>query len=586
MSAHRARALPVRAGRALRAAVLGLALAAAAGAAARASEPWFEDVAAAAGLQGAEGGRISFADLDGDGWPDLIVGCRLVYLNRAGGPAASGGRRFVAAGALFSEDAPPVQCVQVGDVDGDGHAEVFVGRMGRGSARGVDPALLRNELWCSDGRGGWRRLETSGLEQHAETTTSACFVDVDADGVLDLFVANAYVAYGQSLEAFADRLYRGRGDGTFEDVTAEAGLLGVAAPGRPDSRRPSYGVAHTDWNQDGRQDLLALSYGRQYNRLWRNDGGLRFTDVAAATGFDGDAERSGVYPPGIQRPTEPWFRTAGNTFDAAVADFDGDGDLDVFLAEIAHWWAGPSSDRSSLLENLGPEAGLIFRRRPELTIRPHAGPHWNEGDMHAGWLDADGDGLLDLLLASSDYPDEQLLRLYRQRPDHTFEDATERLGVRWRNATQISLADFDRDGALDIAVATSAHRLPAAERAHKSLQVGLLRNLGPARHGHRFLGLRLRGGGRGAANADAVGARVTVWAGGRRQMREVYGGLGHAGHRDDTTLVFGLGEAERVELLEVRWPDAAGTIQRFAGLVANRFYLLRQGGEPEPLGAD
>ncbi len=534
-----------------------------------AEPPLFEDVRAAWGLAGERGAHVSFADLNADGLPDAAIDRTRIFLNR--------GDRFERAAGIPAE-VGRADSVQFGDLDGDGFADAFLGRY-----EGV------NDVFLGDGAGGFRRVPAPGLAERCETTISSCFVDVDADGALDVFVAAGYVAYGTSLEAHPSRLYRGRGDGTFEDVTERAGLLGVAAPGTPASRRPTYGVAHTDWNNDGRQDLIACSYGRQANRLWRNDGGGRFTDVAPEIGFDGDEDRSGTYAPEVKArlgvSDEPAFRAHGNTFDAAVADCDSDGDMDVFLAEIAHWWAGPSSDRSTLLLNLGPAAGFRFARRPDLLPpRPRATARWNEGDRHAGWLDVDNDGRLDLLIASSDYPDDQMLRLYRQRPSGDFEDWTGRLGFRWLNASQISLADFDRDGATDILVATNDVRLTPERRARHDLSVGLFRNRAAAASGNRFLSLRLRGrGGRpgsGGSNRDAVGARVTiVLPDGSRQTREVHGGLGHAGHRDDAECRFGVGRWARVDRLEVRWPNAAGAVQVFRNVAAGRFYLLEEGGD-------
>jgi len=537
----------------------------------------FEDWSERAGLRGVHGSRVSFADVDGDGFPDAVVGCTKVLLNEGGRKL----RRSERAAQLETEATRGTAFVQLGDVDGDGDLDLLVGRdldlLVEDGKLPDDAAALRTELWLGDGRGGFARRERSGLGAALESSKSACFVDFDRDGRLDVFIGNSYVVYGASLEAFPDRLFRGRGDGTFEDVTERSGLLGVAETGRADSRRPTYGVSHTDWNDDGRQDLLVMTYGRQWNRLWRNDGDGRFTDVAPETGFDGDADRSGQYPAGSDRTKEKPFRANGNTFDAAVADFDGDGDMDCFLAEIAHWWAGPSSDRSMLLENLGAPGGFKLRRDPaRIPPRPHASERWNEGDLHAGWLDVDNDGFLDLAVASSDYPDEQVLRLYRQRPDgsRAFDDWTDRLGFRWVNASQISLGDFDRDGATDILVGTSHMRLTPEQRAARDLSAGLFRNRAAAAAGNRFLTLRLGGG-------QAIGARVTLVAGGRRQTREVSGGLGHAGHRDDTDCRFGVGKAAKADRLEVRWPDAAGTVQVFEGVETDRFYRLAKGGKLE-----
>ncbi|MGD8452405.1 MAG: CRTAC1 family protein [Phycisphaerae bacterium] len=528
--------------------------------------PLFENVAAAVGLGGVESNRVAFADFDGDGVPDALIGSTRVFLNRDG--------RFVRSehdGVLAPEGTTAPSVAQVGDVNEDGRFDLYLGYYAENKPEAAD--VPRNAIWLGDGHGGFRRLDESGVGRLAETNITACFVDYDRDGHLDLFVGNAYVAYGDSYEAFPDRLWRGRGDGTFVDVTESAGLLGIAETGQRDSRRPTYGVTHTDWNNDGHQDLLVATYGRQWNRLWRNNGDGTFTDVGAETGFDGDEERSGEYPPEVEREKEEPFRANGNTFDCAVADFDGDGDMDCFLAEITHWWAGPSSDRSTLLVNEGPAAAFRFKRDAARIERQHSVEHWNQGDLHAGWLDVDNDGRLDLLIASSDYPDEQLLRLYHQEEGGRFVEWTERLGCTWINASQISLGDFDRDGATDILVGTNNMRLTEEQRKGHDLSVGLLRNLVAGRSGNRFLNIRLDG--------QAIGARVVIEVGGRRQIREVQGGLGHAGHRDDTDCRFGVGPAKVVDVVEVHWPNAAGTMRRFTNVETNRFYRLRQGGELE-----
>ncbi len=543
--------------------------------------PLFENVAAAAGLTGVQGTRVAFADLDRDGYPEAILDRTLVFLNRP-----SGSRRILvrsdADAPLQDEGGRRADVVQVGDVNGDGIPDLFLGRKTDLAKEGFKDDGLRHEIWLGDGKGGFARVKEPGLPPDAENIVSACFVDADNDGILDLFLGNSYVEYGKSYRAFPDRLCRGKGDGTFEDVTGKAGLLGTDTVGRKDSRRPTFGVTHTDWNNDGWQDLMAMTYGRQANRLWRNNADGTFTDVAEETTFDGDADRSGQYPEVVkrkmQREDEPPFRSHGNHFDCAVADVDGDADMDCFLATIQHGWAGSSSDPSMLLVNRGKAGGWAFQREPDRIPRAPVALNTNHGDLHAGWIDVDNDGRLDLLIASSDYPDAQLLQLYRQEPDGTFADWTPRLGLRWVNAAQISLGDFDRDGATDILVGTSNMRLTKEQQEAHSLDVGLLRNLEAARAGNGFLNLRLVGGGLGRANRDAVGARVTIWTGGQGQTREVYGGLGCAGHRDDTDCRFGVGKARMVDRIEVRWPDRNGTVQAFTQVPASRFYVLEQGG--------
>ena len=531
----------------------------------------FEDATQAVGLSGVESSRVSFVDLNADGRPDALINYAQIFLN-------DGGKRFTRYSgdtAFLPEGARAFNVAVPGDVNNDGWPDLYLGRSTDLSNEKFTDDGLRSELWLADGHGGFKRREKAGLTSDAETTIAACFVDYDRDGNLDLFVGNAYTAYGQSYEAFPDRLYRGHGDGTFTDVTEAAGLLGIAEAAKRESRKPTYGVTHADWNNDGFEDLLVATYGRQWNRLWRNNGDGTFTDVAAEVGFDGDEDRSGEYPAVVEREKEEPFRANGNTFDCAVADFDNDGDLDCFLAEITHWWAGSSSDRSMLLVNQGPDSGFVFRREPERIVRTHGGERWNQGDLSAGWLDVENDGYLDLLIASSDYPDDQLLRLYHQEPDGRFVEWTDRLGFHWRNASQLSLADYDGDGATDILLGTNNMRLTPEQRAEHGLSVGLFRNVAAARAKNHFMTVRLQG--------QTVGARVVVASGTHRQLRIVQGGLGHAGHYDDPECRFGLGAATAADTVEVYWPDAQRTVQRFEKVAADHHYRLSRGGTLDPL---
>lgn len=545
------------------------------------------DRAAAWGLPVFECRRLTAIDLDGDGRADLVVNAgERVFLNRPGeGGVGARFEELPGAGGLHPEKGRGADVVAFGDVDGDGDVDCFYGRNGdfAAEAKKAKDDGLRSEIRLNDGKGHFTVKEGSGVGALAETTSAATFVDVDGDGVLDLFVGNWYVRYGEDLECFPSRLFHGRGDGTFEDVTEKAGLLGVAEPGRRDSRRPVYGVTHLDFDDDGDQDLVACAYGRQWNQLWRNDGGGTFTDVAEAVGFDGDDDESGVYPAEIRkdprlkdREDEKPFRSNGNTFDAPAADFDGDGDLDVFLGEITHWWAGPSSDRSNLLVNPGGAGGWKFTREERGIVRTHEAARWNQGDIFAGWIDLGSDGLEDLFIASGDYPDDQRLRFFVQGADHRFTDGTKELAVDWANCSQPTVADFDLDGTADLALGNSNVRATPEQSRARTLRAAIFAQT----RGKHFLRVVLEGKGPGGANRDAIGAKVTVRAGRLAATRVVFGSRGCGGHADERALTIGLGDATRVDELVVSWPDAARSVQRFTGLEVDRVLRIRQGEPP------
>lgn len=543
----------------------------------RPASPCFLSAARAVGLEDQWATRVAFADFNNDDFPDIIIDNEKIFLSR------ERGRRFVRAESdanLKTAGLNRPTFVAIADVNNDGNLDLFRGRfIDLSNPRFIDDGL-RHELWLGQGDGSFKPFYDSNLDRFPETALGACFVDYNRDGNLDLFLANAYAEGRGSYVSFPDRLFRGEGDGSFSEVTEDAGLLGVPEVGLSTSRRPTYGVTHADWNNDRWPDLIACVYGRQENRLWKNNGDGTFTDVAVETRFHADDNQDGRYPEevralhrrryGEDRPPEPPFRANGNTREAAFGDFDNDGDLDCFLVEQASQWMGPSADRSMLLVNRGSENGFKFCRDPDRIDRTHAVERWNEGDENAGWIDVDNDGRLDLLLASSDFRDEQLLRLYHQGADGSFEDWTDRLGFRWRNASQISLADFDRDGATDILVSTTAKGLGHMERQRHDLNVGLFRNVLPQRLGHGFFNLRLRG--------QCIGARVRITIGDQTQMREIRSGAGHAGHRDDTDCRFGVGKAEKIDRVEVWWPGVDQELQFFSDVPTNRFYELEPGG--------
>ncbi len=556
--------------------------------------PCFREEGAAAGIAGVPSKRVVWADFDGDGRADLLLDRKRVFLNRPG--KKKGERVFrEVPGAIPAEVASWKGIVLPGDVNGDGKMDLYWGvycdfrkpKVEGGKilldSRGKPVPAVKDDgrrscILLGDGTGKFRVLKKSGVEEPPTTVCAAAFLDYDKDGVLDLFVGNWYKAYGVSLECYSDRLYKGLGGGKFKDVTKEAGMLTDPRPGTHRSSKPTYGAATVDWNNDGWTDILVCVYGRQWNMLWKNNGDGTFTEVGARTGWDGDEIRDGRYPEIVRvrlhRPDEKPFRSNGNTFDVSAGDIDNDGDMDLFSGEITHWWAGPSSDLSMFLINLGEKGGWKFRRRPDLVPRRRHGRTWNQGDIHTALFDYDNDGWLDLVIASSDYPDDQFLRLFRNLEGRKFVEVTGEAGIRWRSPAGISLSDYDGDGRLDLVCGRSHMRLTREQRKESPLATGLWHN--HCGKGNHWLELRLYGAGPGRANTNAIGARVTARAGKRRWIREVQGGAGHAGHDNDFLVHFGLGKATKLDSLEILWPDKAGTRTILKDVRADRCLVIRQ----------
>jgi len=564
-------------------------------------EPYFVNVSSVAGLSDVSVQNPVWVDINGDGYADLIVtgndgGLKtLVFLNEE-----KDGRRFF---KDFTEESglnadPDNKKIRrgasfftAGDVNNDGYTDLFSavyceydkpaadkdGKVIKDAAGNTvyekKDDGIRSQIYLNDGKGHFHTPEGKTVFP-PETTSSATFLDYDRDGNPDLFVGNWYKEYGISLLSYVSRLYRGKGDGTFTDVTEAAGLMTRPSEGEADSSRPVYGVTSCDWNGDGLADILVSVYGRQANRLWKNNGDGTFVDTAPATGFDGDDIRDGKYPAWLKRAPEKEFRSHGNTFSAACADYDNDGDEDVFLAEITHSWAGAASDRSSLLVNSGAEKGWVFERYPDILLRVHqSSSSWNQGDMRATWADFDNDGRLDLLLASGDYNDGQYLRLFRQVKPLVFEDITERAGFGWESSGGISVADYDNDGRLDVIAGKSWMRMPKEKRTGRVPAPALFHN--QIRNGNHWLSVKLEGSGAGGTAADCVGTKVRVVSGDLIQTREAGSSHGHMGLADEKRLHFGLAGNKTADIT-VYWN---GHTQIYRNIPADRFVAIKEGSD-------
>ncbi len=595
----------------------------------------FEDITDRAGLGpevvGSTVARSVFADVNADDQPDVIIQSTIappgveadespagshwprVFL-RTADEASPLGFRYV---EVVQTNLPLLyagDCLVFADLDNDGHTDAVITRY-------IDAA---NEKWTDHGRRtAWQPGRGDGtfgpehvIEAARPATTAAIAIgDADRDGRLDLYLGNWYTQYGPSLAGFDNDLLLQVAPGRFERVPWSTDGFAFDE-GDADDRggRPTYSAMFADVLPSpagcdrALPEILELNYGRRWNRLYQWDPkalslpppdlapGVRYplwTDLAPRVGFDGDSIRHGRYPewlkeraktdPRFDREDEEPFRANGNTFDCAIGDIDGDGDWDVFLAEIAHGWAGESSDRSRLLINNGKadgEAKFEADAHRSVDRVPAGVNNWNQGDLFAELADFDLDGRLDLLLSSGDYPDDQRLRLYLQQTDGAMRDATAQVGLNHDGSQQISLADVDGNGSLDVLAGQTFNRFTPEQRQGREPRLRLFRSL-PGSGAHS-IELRLRGDPQSGVNRDALGAIVQARIGGRLVQRQLIGIGGHNGKQQDLLVHLGLGSAGRAEEVIVTWPGPSGLEQRFADLAAGR-YRLEQGGIPEPL---
>ena len=545
------------------------------------AQGFFRDVFAYRGLNGELGRRVTFGDVNGDRFPDLFAvrtgvtpGLQHLYLNTAGTDGRVFREATAESGIARKADGTPntALMVSLGDVDGDGDLDLYSGSYSQAPS-GAKYVADTNLLYLNDGAGHFTVATASGVEAPWPLTTAAAtFVDFDLDGQLDLFVGNFEIAY-PSWDSYANELYRGDGTGKFTRVNAQAGLLMSAPLGDASGRynRPTYGVTSCDVNDDGWPDLLTSTYALGADELWLNQKNGTFSLAGHEVGYDMDDQ---------PMPGEPVYRQGGNSFSAACGDYDNDGDFDVFDAATTHSdYPRNQADRSRILRNTLKGGTFKFERPPlsetginrDLALGGPNGDNGDEGDHGSSWLDFDHDGLLDLVIENSAYVGSHAW-LYRQNADHSFTNVLEQSGVSNSvgNSNGISVDDYDRDGDLDVVMGSVNTGNGAAPGGIEQLHLYENQLDGRA----NFLYLTLKGT---KANAQGIGAKITLTAGCLTQTREISGGKGTFGAQDPAYAHFGLGNVERIDRVEIRWPTIPPHVQVLTDLAVNQFLEVTEG---------
>ncbi len=582
----------------------------------------------------ANGQRISVTDIDGDGWADLSVrragskhddfsdgGTRASWLLHNTGQGsfedvtkASG---LVKSRVSGNDDiGRPIDIIIWGDVDNDGDLDAYTA-FDKQQANGVveDSA----EIMLNNGDGTFSFGPLNSEARHANKPDSpggAAFVDVNRDGILDLWIAQFAI---NNVPA-QDRLLIGEGGGLFHDATAEYGL--TTAPWNnlqtlndAEAHSLAWSAAACDLNGDGTPELLAASYGRAPNHLFvgqrADDGTVTYTNDSKASGYayddrmdwtDNESARcycklhpdaedcDGVPAPRVvcnsdsdvlrwdhAHDREP-YRLGGNSGTTVCADVDNDGWPDLLTSEIVHWDVGSSSDPSELLYNQKDPAVRFKRPGNDATglTRTHESQSWNDGDITAAVFDFDNDGRKDVLINSTDYPGTRA-HLWHQKPDGTFEVVPIDQGIDHTSSHGVGVADFDHDGDLDLVLGHSRFRCSSGNHCYPPDKAYARLYENTVGQDGNWLQVDLQGKD-GTTNHFAVGARVTVKTDAMTQISDVDGGHGHYGIEDEMTRHFGLGSACRATVT-VRWPDENLDEETFV-LPAGHRYHWKQGEVP------
>ncbi|MFG0334634.1 MAG: FG-GAP-like repeat-containing protein, partial [Maioricimonas sp. JB049] len=492
------------------------------------------------------GGGVAAFDYDRDGWPDLYFtqgthwppDGRTAFLdqlfrNRSGEnfQQVTGGSRIVETG--YS------QGVATGDINNDGLPDLYVANFGR------------NRLFVNNGDGTFDELTLPAGERDELWTTSCLIADLNGDGLPDLYdvnyvtgddvatricetTAGPRVCTPQAFPPAPDRLLINRGDGTFQDVSDEAGI--------PRGGR-GLGIVAFDFDADGTLELFVANDAMQ-NFLLDNTSAAgespRFEDVALVSGLafgaDGDAQAC---------------------MGVAAADFDADGVTDLFVTNYFN-------ESNTLYLQQAP--GLARDLAASRGLRAPSMPLLGFGTQA---IDVDLDGNADLVVANGDLDDfSHEGRAFRMRPqlflnngDGQFEELPESLRKGYFDGKfrgrGLARLDWNRDGRGDFAV------------SHLDGPSALVTNRTATTN--RYLALRLVGTNSGR---DAIGARITVLSEDRQRTHELTAGDGYQASNERQFLI-GLGDDSGSVRITVHWPD--GTVQTFDDLRPDTEYAIVEG---------
>jgi enediyne biosynthesis protein E4 len=497
-------------------------------------------------LPESSGAGCAFLDYDNDGWMDIYLvnsgKCdfysppmplrNALYRNNRDGTFTDVTEKAGVAGGGYGMG------VAVGDYNGDGLPDLYVTQYGR------------NILYRNNGNGTFTDVTEKAGVGLSGWSTSAVWFDYDNDGRLDLFVCQ-FCEFNKTLGCPVDPdgtrhyciprpfkprpswLLHNNGDGTFTDVSKEAGIA--------NSLGKAWGAVAADFDNDGRMDLF-VSNDTVADFLFMNR--------------RGKFEETGLLA-NVAYSTDGWTRS-GMGVDAA--DFNQDGWMDLFVA------------------NINEEIFSLYRNNHDGTFEDVATPlgigkatRWMSG-WGLKFFDYDNDGNLDLIL-SNGFPDDLIdheshyvtykepLLLFHDE-GMTFRNVSEQGGTAFakRFASRgLATGDFNNDGAVDVLI-----------NVNDAAPVLLKNNGGTRNH---WLGITLKGR---KCNSDAIGARVTYQAGEMIRHRMKTGG-GSFLSAHDPRLVLGTGLHEKIDWIEVRWPQPSGAVERFTNLRMDRYITLVEG---------
>lgn len=457
---------------------------------------------------------VAWADYDQNGYPDLIVANTMNALNFV--YKNNGDRSF----SQITEDLISIsgkwsEGITWVDVDNDSDLDLFVANQWDGP----------NQLFLNHGDDGFQESANSGdLTNLPSNSPGSCWADYDLDGDMDVYVITR--------DGEDDSLFKNNGEGSFERV-----ITGNISSNGGDGRSCAWGDVDGDRFPElyvgnfivrGGEDL-----SKARNFFYKNNGDGTFTEIT---------EGSHVTDLHV-------------TYGVSLVDYDYDEDLDLFVTNIA------SSDTNILYENDGN--GNFSK--PDLKISEEQ----NRPSKGHTWGDFNNDGYLDLFIANGTMniePEKVRNMLFLGNDQGDFDEITDWPVVNKEGTSAgTAWADYDRDGDLDLFVGNWSHNNEDNEFYRNDITESKNRN---------WIGLHLRGT---QSNTFGIGAKVriqVVISGEPRvQTRWLWPNTGY-GSQNEPFIHFGLGDADRIELVEITWPS--GIENSFTDLKVNQYFEISE----------
>jgi len=500
------------------------------------------------------GGGCAFIDYDADGYLDVLLVqsgrsspadpvpvkfpyCALYHNN------GNGTFTDVTKGSGFDVDLGYGQGVAVGDVDNDGYDDVYItGYNGN--------HLLHNEHGSGKFTDVTVKAGVGDIDQGPRYSTGAAFGDYDSDGRLDLYV-NHYspwtpaknipckTGHGELeyctpdvLDTESPRLYHNNGDGTFTDVSKQSGIGGAKGHG--------LGVVWLDYDGDGREDIFVTN-DLTPSFLWHNEGGGKFKNVADRLGCAYDENGKNMAGMGI-----------------GIGDYNNSGRESLFVTNF--------SEEPNTLFQLQPGA---FYTDASMAANV-AVPHMKFLAFGCDFMDYDADGWKDLIVAnghvqvhiadnSEGITYAERKQLFHNDGNGHYTEITDNLGDLSTPVVSRGLAsgDYDNDGRLDVLVNNQNGKAQLYHNDDKS--------------GNHWVSFKTIGV---KSNRDGYGAKLTATCGDQRYYSEVHGSSSYLSH-SDSRVYFGLGKADKVDSLAIRWPS--GKTELLKNVAVDRSYVLTEG---------